>query len=48
MKAEAPGGLRVTPKGQVDEDWSVDIMFIKRQLVDDLRPASQNGGGTGF
>ncbi len=31
-----------------DEDWNVDIMFIKRQLVDDLRPASQNGGGTGF
>ncbi len=31
-----------------DEDWSVDIMFIKKQLVDDQRPASSNGGGTGF
>lgn len=35
-------------EGPSGEDWSVDIMFIKRQLVDDLRPASQNGGGTGF
>lgn len=31
-----------------DEDWDVDIMFIKRQLVDDQRPASGQGGGTGF
>lgn len=31
-----------------DEDWSVDIMFIKRQMIDDLRPATQTGGGTGF
>ncbi len=35
-------------EGPSGEDWSVDIMFIKRQLVDDLRPASSNGGGTGF
>ncbi len=31
-----------------DEDWNVDIMFIKKQLVDDQRPATSNGGGTGF
>ncbi|MFN8299183.1 MAG: hypothetical protein U0T75_08770 [Chitinophagales bacterium] len=31
-----------------NEDWNVDIMFIKKQLVDDQRPASGNGGGTGF
>lgn len=31
-----------------DEDWNIDVMFIKRQLVDDQRPASSNGGGTGF
>ena len=30
------------------EDWSVDVMFIKKQLVDDQRPASSNGGGTNF
>jgi hypothetical protein len=30
------------------EDWSVDVMFIKKQLVDDQRPNSSNGGGTGF
>ena len=35
-------------EGANGEDWSVDIMFIKRQLVTDTRPASQNGGGTGF
>lgn len=35
-------------EGPSGEDWSVDIMFIKRQLIDDLRPASSNGGGTGF
>lgn len=35
-------------EGPSGEDWSVDVMFIKRQLVDDLRPASANGGGTGF
>lgn len=31
-----------------DEDWSVDVVFIKTQLVDDQRPASSTGGGTGF
>lgn len=31
-----------------DEDWDVDVMFIKRQLVDDQRPNSAGGGGTGF
>lgn len=30
------------------ESWSVDVMFIKKQLVDDQRPASSNGGGTNF
>lgn len=30
------------------ENWDVDIMFIKRQLVDDQRPASATGGGTAF
>lgn len=31
-----------------DENWDVDIMFIKRQLIDDQRPASAQGGGAGF
>lgn len=31
-----------------DEDWNIDVMFIKNQLIDDMRPASSNGGGTGF
>ncbi len=31
-----------------NEDWSIDVVFIKRQLVDDQRPASSSGGGTGF
>jgi hypothetical protein len=35
---EGPGG----------EDWSMDVVFIKLELVDDQRPASSNGGGTGF
>jgi hypothetical protein len=36
-------------EGPSGEDWSVDIMFIKRQLVDDQRPSnSWNTGGTGF
>ncbi len=36
-------------EGPSGEDWSVDIMFIKRQLIDDFRPAGQyNSGGTGF
>jgi hypothetical protein len=36
-------------EGPSGEDWSVDIMFIKRQMVDDQRPQnSHNSGGTGF
>lgn len=32
-----------------NENWSVDIVFIKRQLVDDQRPQnSWNTGGMGF
>ncbi len=31
-----------------DEDWSVDVVFVKVELVDDQRPASSNGGGNGF
>ena len=36
-------------EGPSGEDWSVDIMFIKRQMIDDFRPAGQyNSGGTNF
>ena len=35
-------------EGPNGEDWDIDVMFIKRQLVDDQRPASSVGGGTGF
>ena len=35
-------------EGPSGEDWSVDVVFIKVELVDDQRPASSNGGGTGF
>lgn len=31
-----------------DEDWSVDVLFVKVEMTDDQRPASANGGGTGF
>jgi hypothetical protein len=31
-----------------NEDWSIDVVFIKLEMVDDQRPASSNGGGTGF
>jgi hypothetical protein len=31
-----------------NETWSVDVVFVKRQLVDDQRPASPQGGGSGF
>ena len=31
-----------------NEDWSVDVVFIKVEMVDDQRPASSTGGGTGF
>lgn len=35
-------------EGPSGEDWSVDVVFIKIQMVDDQRPASSQGGGTGF
>lgn len=35
-------------EGPSGEDWNVDILFIKRQIIDDFRPNSQNGGGVGF
>lgn len=31
-----------------NETWSVDVVYVKRQLVDDQRPANPQGGGTGF
>jgi hypothetical protein len=31
-----------------NENWSVDILFVKLELTDDQRPGSSNGGGTGF
>lgn len=31
-----------------DEDWSVDVLFVKLEMTDDQRPGSSNGGGTGF
>lgn len=31
-----------------DEDWSVDVLFVKLEMADDQRPGSSNGGGTGF
>ncbi len=31
-----------------NEDWSIDVVFVKIEIVDDQRPASSNGGGTGF
>jgi|GEM_PF-1053719 len=35
-------------EGPNNEDWSVDVVFIKLELVDDQRPATSTGGGTGF
>ncbi|MCF8275339.1 MAG: collagen-like protein [Flavobacteriales bacterium] len=35
-------------EGANSEDWSVDVVFIKVEIVDDQRPGSSNGGGTGF
>jgi hypothetical protein len=35
-------------EGPSSEDWSIDAMFIRRNLIDDQRPASSNGGGTGM
>jgi hypothetical protein len=31
-----------------NEDWSIDVMFVKLEMTDDTRPASSNGGGTAF
>jgi hypothetical protein len=31
-----------------NESWDVDLMFIRRNLIDDQRPGSSGGGGTGF
>jgi hypothetical protein len=31
-----------------DEDWSVDVLFVKVELTDDQRPSSANGGGSSF
>lgn len=31
-----------------DEDWSVDVLFVKIEMTDDQRPASAQGGGTAF
>jgi hypothetical protein len=35
-------------QGSNSEDWSLDVLFVKIELTDDQRPASSNGGGTGF
>ncbi len=35
-------------EGPSGEDWNIDVMFIRNNLVDDQRPASSNGGGTGM
>lgn len=31
-----------------NEDWSLDVLFVKLEMTDDQRPGSSNGGGTGF
>lgn len=31
-----------------NEDWSIDVLFVKLQLADDQRPASAQGGGSSF
>ncbi|MFN8286790.1 MAG: hypothetical protein U0V74_08565 [Chitinophagales bacterium] len=31
-----------------NENWVVDVLFIKRQIIDDQRPAGGYTGGTGF
>jgi len=35
-------------EGPSSEDWDVDILFVKNQIVTDERPASASGGGVGF
>lgn len=31
-----------------NEDWSVDVLFVKLEMTDDQRPNSSNGGGSSF
>jgi len=31
-----------------NEDWSIDVLFVKLEITDDQRPASAQGGGSGF
>lgn len=31
-----------------NENWSVDVLFVKVEMTDDQRPASSNGGGSSF
>ena len=31
-----------------NEDWSIDVLFVKLEMTDDQRPASAQGGGTAF
>lgn len=31
-----------------NEDWSIDVLFVKLEMADDQRPASAQGGGTAF
>ena len=42
------GGSRETWKDPGNEDWNVDVLFVKLEVTDDQRPGSSNGGGTGF
>jgi len=35
-------------EGANSEDWSMDVLFVKLEMADDQRPASAQGGGTGF
>lgn len=35
-------------EGVNDEDWSVDILFVKLEIADDQRPAAAQSGGTAF
>ncbi len=35
-------------QGANSEDWSLDVLFVKLEMADDQRPASAQGGGTGF
>ena len=35
-------------EGANSEDWSLDVLFVKLEMADDQRPASAQGGGTGF